>query len=181
MGIQPLFNNTFIKIILGKSDCVSGMLRDRREAVKRIMMLVEKFREKGATSPEKALTIEELGLPPWFKQAMNKRLGQLRIFVEVNGKYYLDENRLKQLKEQYLKTGYRVGRRSWVQYLWILLMMPLGLIISLIILYSLTSSGISLSPREYLIILTMVIMIVAMIRVFLRRFMRRYRSWPPLI
>ncbi|MEM0084061.1 MAG: hypothetical protein QW743_01000 [Candidatus Methanomethylicia archaeon] len=157
------------------------MLRDRRKTIERIMMLIEKFREKNATSPERALTIDELGLPPWFKQAMNRRLGQLKIFIEVNGKYYLDENRLKQLQEQYLKTGYRGKRRSWLQYTWILFTMPLSLIISIIIFYTLTYSGIRLPLGEYLIILTIIMMIIAMIRLFLRRLMRRYRPWPPPI
>jgi glycine/serine hydroxymethyltransferase len=35
-----------------------------------------------------------------FKEAMQRRLGRSGIFVEVNGKYYLNEERLKELREQ---------------------------------------------------------------------------------
>lgn len=61
---------------------------------------MEKFRQKGATSPEKAMTAQELDLPPRFEEAMHRRLGQTGIFVEVNGKYYLNEERLKQIQKQ---------------------------------------------------------------------------------
>lgn len=56
----------------------------------------------GATSPATAKTTEELGLPPRFEDAMYRRLGQTGIFVEVNGKYYLNEARLAQMG----KSGY---------------------------------------------------------------------------
>ncbi|MEM2088468.1 MAG: hypothetical protein QXF52_07355 [Thermoproteota archaeon] len=73
---------------------------EKAEARKRLLELVEKFREKGATSPDKAMTPEELGLQPWFKHLMRRRLGKLGIFVEKEGKYYLSEERLKQLEKQ---------------------------------------------------------------------------------
>lgn len=76
------------------------MFRGREEIRERIVALVEKFKAKGAVSPEKAMTIEELGLPPRFKDAMQRRLGQSGIFVEVNGKYYLSEQRLKEIQEK---------------------------------------------------------------------------------
>jgi hypothetical protein len=82
------------------------MFRDREEMRRRLNEIIERFRQKGATSPEKAMTIQELGLPPRFEEAMHRRLGQLGIFVEVNGKYYLSEERLKQIQEQ------RQGARS---------------------------------------------------------------------
>ena len=69
--------------------------------LERLSEVVEKFREKGAVSPEKAMTPEELELPPQFKEAMNRRLGQTGIFIEVNGKYYLSEERLRELNEQF--------------------------------------------------------------------------------
>jgi len=65
-----------------------------------IQGIVARFREKGATSPEKAMTAQELGLPPRFEEAMKRRLGATRIFVEVGGKYYLDEAKLKQIQEE---------------------------------------------------------------------------------
>jgi hypothetical protein len=72
----------------------------RRDEIKRwLSEVITKFRQKGATSPDKAMTAEELGLPPVFEEAMRRRLGRLGIFVEVNGKYYLSEEGLKQIEE----------------------------------------------------------------------------------
>jgi hypothetical protein len=72
---------------------------------RRLHEIIERFRQKGATSPEKAMTPQELGLPPRFEEAMHRRLGQLGIFVEINGKYYLNEERLEQIQEQRAKVG----------------------------------------------------------------------------
>ena len=74
------------------------------------MELIEKFRKKGALSPEKAMTAEELGLPAEFKERMKRRLGQLGVFVEVDGNYYLSEERLKEVKD---KIAERRRNRSW--------------------------------------------------------------------
>ena len=76
------------------------MFKGRNEIRKQVNQLIGKFREKGATSPEKAMTPEDLGLPPRFKEAMQRRLGRTEIFVEVNGKYYLSEQRLKEVQER---------------------------------------------------------------------------------
>jgi hypothetical protein len=85
------------------------MFRRRAEIREHLMELIEKFRQKGALSPEKALTAEEMDLPPEFKERMKRRLGQLGVFVEVNGKYYLSEQRLKEVQEQIAER--RRGRR----------------------------------------------------------------------
>lgn len=84
------------------------MFRKRNEIRERLLEVVEKFRQKGAISPERAMTAEEIGLPPQFKEAMKRRLGQSGVFVEINGKYYLSEERLKEIKEQFASR-----RRSW--------------------------------------------------------------------
>ncbi len=76
------------------------MFRQRGQLRERLNEIVQVFRQKGATSPEKAMTAQELGLPPRFEEAMHRRLGGLGIFVEVNGKYYLSEERLKQIQER---------------------------------------------------------------------------------
>ncbi len=73
----------------------------RRRRMEKLLEVIEKFRRKGAISPEKAESPEELGLPPEFREAMRKRLGQLGVFVEVNGKYYFSEERFKELKESF--------------------------------------------------------------------------------
>ncbi len=66
----------------------------------RILQIVERFRAKEATTPEKAMTSEELGLPPRFDEAMDRRLGQLGLFVKVGDKYYLSEDRLKAIQDR---------------------------------------------------------------------------------
>ncbi|MBC8498281.1 ABC transporter ATP-binding protein [Candidatus Bathyarchaeota archaeon] len=68
----------------------------------RMMEIVKAFREKGATSPEGALSLEELGLPPRFRMMMRSPMGQSGIFSEVDGKYYLSEERLNDTRAQFL-------------------------------------------------------------------------------
>jgi hypothetical protein len=153
------------------------MIRNREEIYRRFMELVEEFREKGATSPDKALTPQELGLPQWFERAMYRRLGQLGVFVKVNGKYYLDENRLRKLQEQYFKAEYRGGTHRWSRYIGVLLMLPIGLIISLAIFYLLAFSGVRFFPGGFLIILTIVMVVVSVIRILYWRSKRRYWRW----
>jgi hypothetical protein len=150
------------------------MIRNGGESRRRIMEVVEKFREKGALSPEKALTAQELGLPPQFEQAMHRRLGRLRIFVEVNGKYYLDEERLRQVQE-FLRRK-RDRTHSWSCYARILLMLPIGLIISLVLFYLLVFSGIHFFPGEFLIILTIVMVVVAVVRILFWRSRKKFLS-----
>ena len=158
------------------------MPRREEEIRARILEVVQKFREKGAISPVNAMTIQELGLPPRFEQAMHRRLGQLRIFVEVNGKYYLDEERLKQIQEQQVRAESRSnsggwnrdGNHSWSHYVGILLMLPIGLVVSLALFYLLVFSGVSFFPGEFLIILTIVMVVVAVIRILFWRSKRRY-------
>jgi len=85
------------------------LFRRRAEIREHLQELIEKFRQKGALSPEKALTAEELDLQAEFKERMKRRLGQLGVFVEVDGKYYLSEQRLKEVQEQIAER--RRGRR----------------------------------------------------------------------
>jgi lipoate-protein ligase A len=86
------------------------VFRRRAEIREHLLDTVEKFRQKGALSPEKALTAEELGLPAEFKERMKRRLGQLGVFVEVDGKYYLSEEWLREVKD---KSAERRRSRSW--------------------------------------------------------------------
>ena len=76
------------------------MFRRRQRIRDRLLEIIDKFRQKGAVSPDNAMTIEELGLPPRFKELMKRRLGRLGVFIEVNGKYYMSEERLKEIKKQ---------------------------------------------------------------------------------
>jgi len=74
---------------------------------RRVSAIAQKFKDVDATSPERAMTAQELGLPPRFEEAMKRRLGQTGIFVEVNGKYYLNEARLDQMG----RSGFGGGSR----------------------------------------------------------------------
>jgi ABC-type multidrug transport system fused ATPase/permease subunit len=81
------------------------MFESREQIQKWFYDIVEKFRQKGALSPDKAMTPEELSLPLRFEEAMKRRLGRSGVFVEVNGKYYLSEERLKQIEEMRSARG----------------------------------------------------------------------------
>jgi hypothetical protein len=158
------------------------MFGDREERRRRLYGIIERFRQKGATSPEKAMTVQELGLPLRFEEAMHRRLGQLGIFVEVNGKYYLNEERLKQIQEQRAKAGSkssggggwnRERPPSWFRYAGILLMLPIGLIIAVVLFYFF-ASGKGYFPGEFLVILLVVVLGVFVARLLFWRSRRRY-------
>jgi hypothetical protein len=158
------------------------MFRGREEMRRRLQEIIEKFRQKGATSPEKAMTIQELGLPPRFEEAMHRRLGQSGIFVETNGKYYLNEERLKQIQEQRAKTGSgtgggggrsRAGPSSWSRVVGTLLMLPIGIIIVLVLFYFVALKG-GFFPGEVLIILLIIFLALAVARLLFWRSRRRY-------
>jgi len=70
----------------------------------RMMEIVEAFRKNGATSPETAMALEELGLPPMFGMMLQGPMGQSGIFMEHNGKYYISDEQLRRMQE-------RVGSR----------------------------------------------------------------------
>ena len=63
----------------------------------RIGEIIRTFQAKGAISPETALTADELGLSRIFVRIMKRRRGRTRIFVEINGRYYLDQKALKEM------------------------------------------------------------------------------------
>jgi hypothetical protein len=164
------------------------MFRDRTEIRRRLLEIVERFRQKGATNPEKALTAQELGLPPRFEQAMHRRLGQTGIFVETNGRYYLDEERLKQFQER--RTGARpedsqaggtsrVREPTWSRMVGILLMLPIGIIVVLAALYFVGFGG-GYFPGEFLAISLVVFLALFVVRfLFWRSRRRRWREqWP---
>ena len=129
------------------------------------------------------MSAQELGLPPRFEEAMHRRLGQTGIFIEVNGKYYLNEERLKQIQEQRAKGGQgggggggwtRSGPPTWSRYLGVLLILPFGLIISLVLIYFVSIGTIALFPGEFLIILVIVVIGITLARLLFWRSRRRY-------
>jgi hypothetical protein len=158
------------------------MYRDREQMRQRLQEIIQKFREKGATSPEKAMTIQELGLPPRFEQAMHRRLGQTGIFVEVNGKYYLNEDRLKQIQEQRAQrrvaggSGYnREGPPGWLSYGGILLILPIGIIVfGFLLFYFFVYNRSGYFPSEILIILLVVLLVMFVVRMLFWRARRKY-------
>lgn len=159
------------------------MFRDREEIRRRLQVLIQAFRQKGAISPEKAMTAQELGLPPRFEEAMHRRLGQTGIFVEVNGKYYLNEERLRQIQEQRMRPGSgnsagdgwkRRSQSSWLRAAGFLLMLPIGIIVALILFYFLSVSGVSFFPGEFLMLMIIVLVIVAIARILFWRTKRNY-------
>jgi hypothetical protein len=160
------------------------MFRGREEMRRRLHEIIERFRQKGATSPEKAMTIQELGLPSRFEEAMHRRLGQSGIFVEINGKYYLNEERLKQIQEQRAKGGSgsgggsgwsRAGPPTWSRVVGILLMLPIGIIIALVLFYFVAFRG-GFFPGEFLIVFVVIFLGLAVARLLFWRSRRRYWS-----
>jgi hypothetical protein len=127
------------------------------------------------------LTIQELGLPPRFEEAMHRRLGQTGIFFEVNGKYYLNEERLKQIQEQRANRtgggGYnRQGAPGWLRYGRVLLMLPIGIIIvGFLLFYFYVSNGAGYFPGEILLILLVVSLVLFIVRMLFWRARRQYK------
>jgi hypothetical protein len=155
------------------------MFRDQREVRRRLQELVQIFRQKGAVSQEKAMTVQELGLPPRFEEAMHRRLGQSGIFVEVNGKYYLNEGRLRQIQEQRARGGNRTGggagggrQSGWTRAFGTILMLPIGIIVALVLFYFFAFNG-GYFPGELLIFLLVVMLAVFAARMLFWRSRRR--------
>ena len=61
----------------------------------RISQIIATFQAKGAISPETALTAKELGLSRLFVRIMERRRGRTKVFIEVNGRYYLNQEALQ--------------------------------------------------------------------------------------
>lgn len=137
--------------------------------------IIARFREKGATSPERAMTSEELGLPPRFEQAMHRRLGATGIFVEVNGRYYLDEARLKQVQEQrgaWASGGMGMWKRNMAMRI---VRMVVGLTA---VVLALTNLLVVRSLDLSLVVLALVIVWIALTIYQIFYFSRMRRSWP---
>lgn len=64
----------------------------------RIRQIVKTFQDKGAISPETALTAQELGLSRLFVRIMKRRKGKTRLFIEINGRYYLNQEALHEME-----------------------------------------------------------------------------------
>jgi hypothetical protein len=130
--------------------------------------LSQRFRERGAIGPAKAMTALELGLHERFEEAMKRRLGQTGIFVEVGGKYYLNEERLREFEERWRShgAGYGgTGRPRSNLFALRIVRMTLGvLIVSLILINILAGRN---SELWYVIVVLIVIWIgISVLQIF---------------
>jgi hypothetical protein len=152
-----------------------GQWRDR------INTIAQRFREKGATSLERAMTAQELGLPPRFEDAMKKRLGQTGIFVEVGGRYYLNEQRFTEFEQRrHSWSGYRgsspVRRNMFVLRI---TRMILGVLILSLVLVNFLYGG-SLIVWAAIVVLIVVWISISVFQIFyLAGSRRRVRPYEP--
>ncbi|MFW9789117.1 MAG: PadR family transcriptional regulator [Candidatus Thorarchaeota archaeon] len=76
--------------------------------------LIDAFREKGATTPEKALTWKELGFPEEFEHIKPPIQPDKSPIVQKGKRYYLSEERLKIFMEEF---GQAIDPlRKWIQH-----------------------------------------------------------------
>jgi hypothetical protein len=137
---------------------------DRREQIEIWFHdVVEKFRQKGAVSPDRAMTAEELGLPPRFEQAMKRRLGRSGVFVELNGKYYLSEERLKQIEE--LRSA-RGGTRNPRKRIMTLRLFQLFTVVLLVALFLANLFIQSSELRVISVVLLVVWLLISVLQIF---------------
>jgi len=123
------------------------VFRQREEIRRRLYDVIEKFRQKGATSPDKAMTPQELDLPPRFEEAMKRRLGRLGIFVEVEGKYYLSEERLRTFEERWNRGENSQGVRGYRSDMLSLRIARMALAVSFVIILLVNISVLSWELR----------------------------------
>lgn len=66
--------------------------------------MVDRFHQKGATSSDTAKSAKELGLPSAFEWLMKGPLARLGVFVEVDDKYYVSEERAEEVEAHFEKA-----------------------------------------------------------------------------
>jgi hypothetical protein len=156
-----------------------SVFRQREQVEKRFYEVVERFRQKGALSPETAMTPEELNLPPRFETAMKRRLGNLGIFVEVNGKYYLSEDRLKQIEETRSARDVAHGPGRAILRLRTIQMVAIGLFLALLVANLFIESW---QLRVISIIILAVWLVISVLQIYyLTRIRQRARTPPSQI
>jgi hypothetical protein len=142
--------------------------------------LAQRFRAKGAMSPERAMTAQELGLHERFEEAMKRRLGQTGIFVETSGKYYLNEERLREYEQRWQGSGAgygAVGRPRGTQFALRIVRMILGVIIMVLFLVNIL---IGRSWELWYIIVALIIVWICVSVVQIFGLARKTRSDPTL-
>jgi hypothetical protein len=76
--------------------------------------LIEAFRKKKATTPEKALTWKELGLPEEFEHMFPPIQPDKSPIIKKDNKYYLSEKRLEVFRNEF---GLAIDPlRKWIQH-----------------------------------------------------------------
>jgi len=147
----------------------------RQDRQKRFQELVERFRQKGAISSEKAMSVDELGLPPQFEQAFERRLSRLGVFVKVDGKYYLSESRLEEIRGRGLGAKREIG--DWRRKM--LLLRALRLVIGILLLGLFIVNLYSPSP-DFRLVATVILLVLIGISIvqiyYLTRATRRPRQ-----
>jgi small-conductance mechanosensitive channel len=136
--------------------------------------LAQKFRDKGATTPEKALSPQELDVHERFQEAMKRRLGQTGIFVEVGGRYYLNEERLREFEQRWQAGGTGRGGPGRAGGNWFALRivrMVVGVTIIVLVLGN-YFTGRSLNLWYLIVVLLMAWIVVSVAQIF---FMARRR------
>lgn len=90
------------------------------------------------------------------------------MFVDAYGKYYLNEERLRELRELYFDRSRHItrGRRSFIRTL---LMLPLGLIISAVIYFALLTAGVKPFLGLFLIVFVTASLVVSIARILYRK------------
>ena len=73
---------------------------------------IEKFRQHGALSAETAMTVDELGLSSDFKTFLASSPRLFGVFVSVGDKYYLSEEGLRRVEEQFSRRPLR----QWLKH-----------------------------------------------------------------
>ncbi len=76
--------------------------------------MVEVFRERGATSEEKALTLKELGIPADFEAFSDLIPPDESPIVRVGSKYYLSEKRLAEFRKRRNEIFSPLGK--WIKH-----------------------------------------------------------------
>lgn len=152
------------------------MFRRRERIEEWFYGVVEKFRQKGAVSPEKAMTASELGLPPRFEEAMRRRLERLGVFVEVNGKYYLSEESLKQIKETRTARGGAGNPRKGIMTLRLVQLVTVVILVILLLINLFVQSW---ELRIISVVLLVVLLLLTAVQTYYmsrvrRRFARAY-------
>jgi hypothetical protein len=80
------------------------MFRRREEIRERLTEIIAQFKQK-ALPPQKKTDCPGTWAASTLKQAIHRRLGQSGIFVEVNEKYYLSEERLNRFRKNFFQNA----------------------------------------------------------------------------